>query len=284
MFSQYDLHNHSTASDGTLSPGELVVMAAQAGIRVLALTDHDTTEGIAEARQMAERVGISLVAGAEISVTWKQQTIHILGLNLDVDTQPLQQGLAGLRDYRQQRAMRIAASLAKAGISGTYAGAKALADGGLISRTHFARYLVEQGVAGDEREVFKHFLVKGKPGFVSSEWASLEQAVDWIHRAGGQAVIAHPARYRMTRSKLRRLIGEFVDLQGEAIEVVSGTHSRDDYYVMAKHAREFRLYASAGSDFHSPDYPWIALGRLPVLPEGCRPIWEAWPICEEGGT
>jgi predicted metal-dependent phosphoesterase TrpH len=277
MFSDYDLHSHSTASDGTLSPTELVEQAAGAGVRVMALTDHDTTEGVDEARRAAARLRIGLIAGVEISVTWQAQTIHILGLNVDVDDQRLQRGLAGLRAFRQRRAQRIAEGLVQAGIPDAYAGARELADGGLISRTHFARYLVQLGLAADERQVFRHYLVKGKPGHVAGEWAELAEALDWIHQAGGQAVIAHPARYRLTRSKLRRLLQEFVALNGAAIEVVSGSHSRDDYHVMAKHAQDFGLSASAGSDFHSPEYPWIKLGKLPQLPDGCRPIWRDWP-------
>jgi predicted metal-dependent phosphoesterase TrpH len=282
MFSDYDLHNHSTASDGTLSPTELVEQSAAAGVRVMALTDHDTTEGIEEACRAAARLGIGLIPGVEISVTWQTQTIHILGLNVDIDNQRLQQGLAGLRAFRRRRAERIAEGLAKAGIPGTHEGARVLADGGLISRTHFARHLVKLGLAADERQVFKHFLVKGKPGYVAGQWADLADALEWIHQSGGQAVIAHPARYRMTRSKLRRLLQEFVKHNGAGIEVVSGSHSRDDYYAMAKHAQDFGLYASAGSDFHSPDYPWITLGKLPRLPDGCRPIWHHWPIRDSG--
>jgi hypothetical protein len=245
---------------------------------VLALTDHDTTEGIKEAQRAADQLGITLVPGVEISVTWEGQTIHLLGLHLAIDNPQLQQGLAALRQFRIRRAKRIGADLQQAGIPDAYQGAQVFSNGGLISRTHFARYLVKLGMAVDERQVFKHYLVQGKPGYVASQWASLPEAMDWIQRAHGQAVIAHPARYRMTRAKLRRLLQAFVELGGEAIEVVSGSHSRDDYYVMAQHARDFGLSASAGSDFHSPDYPWISLGKLPQLPDGCRPIWHNWPI------
>ncbi|MCG8099477.1 MAG: phosphatase, partial [Candidatus Thiodiazotropha taylori] len=159
-----------------------------------------------------------------------------------------------------------------------YEGALALAEGCLVSRTHFARFLVQSGIVEDERKVFKRFLVSGKPGHVPGEWASLEEAVGWIHAAGGQAVIAHPARYRMTRSKLRQLLKQFVALQGDGLEVVSGSHSRDDYVNMAKHARDFDLLASAGSDFHCPENPWVELGRLPRLPEGCKPVWQNWNL------
>lgn len=280
MFCTYDLHNHSTASDGTLSPSELVCLAAGVGVRVLALTDHDSTEGVAEATRAAAENGINLISGVEISVTWNKQTIHIVGLNVDVENSRLQQGLTDLRAFRDQRALEIGDRLEKAGIPEAFEGARAFSNGRLISRTHFARHLVQIGAAADERKVFKHFLVNGKPGHVPGQWASLEDTLSWIHAAGGQAVIAHPARYRMTRSKLRRLIKEFAELGGEALEVVSGSHSRDDYFVMAKHAGEFGLLASAGSDFHSPEHPWVALGRLPLLPNGCRPIWHDWSLLE----
>jgi predicted metal-dependent phosphoesterase TrpH len=278
MFCEYDLHSHSTASDGTLSPRDLVIRAANAGVRILALTDHDTTAGIEEARACASQNGLVLISGVEISVTWHQHTVHIVGLNLDPGNQTLRQGLAGLRRFRDWRATEIALRLEKAGISAAYEGALAHSNGSLISRTHFARYLVELGVVSDERKVFKHYLVNGKPGYVPGQWAELSQALEWIHTAGGVAVIAHPARYRMTRSKLRRLLGEFAELGGEAIEVVSGSHSRDDYFTMAKHAADFGLLASAGSDFHSPDNPWIEFGKLPLLPDNCRPVWSDWGI------
>lgn len=280
MFCTYDLHNHSTASDGTLNPTDLVQLAASSGVRVLALTDHDSTDGVAEAWRAAAEIGITLIAGVEISATWNKQTIHIVGLNVDVQNSQLQQGLSGLRAFRDHRALEIAARLEKSGIPDAFEGARAFSNGHLISRTHFARYLVQVGAAADERKVFKHFLVKGKPGHVPGQWASLEDTVSWIHAAGGQAVIAHPARYRMTRSKLRHLLKAFIEVGGDAIEVVSGSHSRDDSFNMAKHAREFGLLASAGSDFHSPENPWVALGRLPVLPAGCHPIWHDWSLPE----
>ncbi|MES9818363.1 MAG: PHP domain-containing protein [Candidatus Thiodiazotropha sp.] len=278
MFCEYDLHSHSTASDGTLSPGDLVNRAANAGVRVLALTDHDTTAGIEEALSAASSCGLVLIPGVEISVSWNKHTVHIVGLNVDHDNRALQLGLRELRRFRDWRAKEIAERLGKAGIAGAYEGALAYSNGTLVSRTHFARYLVEQGLASDERRVFKHYLVKGKPGFVAGQWAELAQAVEWIHDAGGMAVVAHPARYKMTRSKLRRLFSEFVELGGEAIEVVSGSHSRDDYFRMAKHAGDFGLQASAGSDFHSPDNPWIEFGQLPLLPDICRPVWSDWMI------
>ncbi|MEW8626978.1 MAG: PHP domain-containing protein [Candidatus Thiodiazotropha sp.] len=278
MFCVYDLHSHSTASDGTLSPRALVQRAAEAGVEVLALTDHDTTAGIAEASQAADEFGLALIPGVEVSVTWNRQTVHLVGLNIDPLDPHLSEGLKRLRDFREWRAEEIGRKLEKAGISGAYEGALALAEGSLVSRTHFARFLVQSGIVEDERKVFKRFLVSGKPGHVPGEWATLEEAVGWIHGAGGEAVIAHPARYKMTRSKLRQLLKAFVGLQGDALEVVSGSHSRDDYINMARHAKDFDLMASAGSDFHCPENPWIALGRLPRLPEGCKPVWQNWNL------
>jgi predicted metal-dependent phosphoesterase TrpH len=277
MFSPYDLHSHSTASDGTLSPALLVRTADEAGVQVLALTDHDTTAGVAEALRCAETRAIHLLAGVEISVSWGGQTVHIVGLNVDPDSPTLQAGLQTLRNFRNWRAEEIGRRLEKSGVPNAYEGALAHSNGILVSRTHFARMLVQRGVVEDERKVFRHYLIKGKPGYVAGEWASLEDALGWIRAAGGQAVVAHPARYKMTRTKLCRLFGEFRELGGEAIEVVSGSHSRDDTISMAKHCIDSGLLASAGSDFHTPENPWIALGRLPILPPGCRPVWCDWP-------
>ncbi|HHC72365.1 MAG TPA: PHP domain-containing protein [Thiotrichales bacterium] len=276
MMTRFDLHSHSTASDGTLAPAELVARAARAGVQVLALTDHDTTDGIAEACEAAQRHGLWLVAGVEISVTWKRRTVHIVGLGVDPERPELQAGLQRLREFRQWRAEEIGRRLAKHGIPGAWEGARRLATGAIVGRTHFARFLVENGHAGSVREVFGRFLVKNRPGHVAGRWASLEEAVGWIRAAGGQAVIAHPARYRLTATKLRELIGEFMACGGEALEVVSGSHSRDEVVAMAAKARAFRMLASAGSDYHGPENPWIELGRLPPLPAGCRPVWEGW--------
>jgi 3',5'-nucleoside bisphosphate phosphatase len=278
MFNPYDLHSHSSASDGTLAPAALVRLADQAGVGVLALTDHDTTAGVAEALQTAEALSIRLLAGVEISVTWSGQTVHIVGLNVDPENAELQAGLQTLRDFRNWRAEEIGRRLLMSGVENAYEDALAHSNGILVSRTHFARMLVERGVVDDERKVFKHYLVKGKPGYVAGDWAKLETAIGWIRNAGGQAVVAHPARYKMTRTKLRRLLGEFRELGGEAVEVVSGSHSRDDCIAMAKHTGDFNLLASAGSDFHNPENPWVTLGRLPLLPTGCKPVWHGWPL------
>ena len=273
-----DLHTHSSASDGTLSPTELIDRAIAAGVCVMALTDHDTTGGVAEAAAAARRQGVVLVPGAEISVSWGGRTIHVLGLGLDVSNPALCDGLERLVAYRQWRAEEIGRRLAKAGINGAYQGAKAFSNGHLISRTHFARFLVQQRRADNERDVFKRYLVSGKPGHVAGEWATLEDAVGWIRSSGGQAVIAHPARYGLTRTKMCQLIGQFQELGGEGIEVVSGSHNRDEAFVFARHARDNQLLASAGSDYHGPEKPWIQLGALPPLPDGCTPIWADWRL------
>jgi predicted metal-dependent phosphoesterase TrpH len=274
MQNKYDLHSHSTASDGTLSPACLVARAADMSVDVLALTDHDTLEGIEEAQQAGQKHGIRIITGAEISVTLNGQTVHIVALDIDPASQGLGVGLQKLVEYRHWRAAEIGRRLEKHGISGAHEGAVALSNGRLVSRTHFARFLVDKGEARDMRDCFKRFLVRNKPGHVSGEWATLEEVLGWIHGAGGHAVIAHPARYGMTRTKLRRLMGEFQELGGEAIEVVSGSHSRDECYTMARHAQDFNLHASSGSDFHTPVNQWVELGRLMPLPAGCKPVWE----------
>ncbi|MEW7977766.1 MAG: PHP domain-containing protein [Candidatus Sedimenticola endophacoides] len=271
-----DPHTHSTASDGTLSPSELVTQAGAAGVGLLALTDHDNTEGVAEAREAASGLGIELVSGIEISVTWNAGVVHIVGLDIDIENPLLCWGLAGVRAFRQWRAVEIGERLAKVGIPGAYEGARALSNGRLISRTHFARFLVARGYAPDMRRVFKRFLVSGKPGHVPGRWARLEDAVAWVRAAGGQAVIAHPARYSFSRSKLRRLIGEFSESGGSAIEVVSGSHTRAESHTMGRHARDFGLLGSVGSDYHGPESLWNGLGCIAPLPDGVGPVWAAW--------
>ncbi|MES9903284.1 MAG: PHP domain-containing protein [Sedimenticola sp.] len=278
MSALYDLHTHSTASDGTLTPKDLVSRAVGVGIEVLALTDHDTTDGLSEAAVAAERSGLRLISGIELSVTWNKQVIHLIGLGFDPANEGLVTGLKGLREFRQWRAEEIGKRLEKEGIFGAYEGARALSNGELISRTHFGRYLVEKGYAPDTRKVFKRYLTWGKPGHVPGQWASLPEGVEWIRRAGGQAVLAHPARYGLTRSKLRRLISEFVEVGGDALEVVSGSHSRDENFTMARHANDFGLLGSVGSDFHDSETPWNQLGRIAPLPDGVIPIWHDWKV------
>lgn len=276
MTLHYDLHSHSTASDGTLAPAELVSRAARQGVDVLALTDHDVTDGLPAALAAAAALQITLLPGVEVSVTWEGKTIHIVGLGIDHTNAELQQGLASMRAFRDWRAEEMGRRLEKRGIENAYAGALAYASGTILSRTHFARYLVESGHARDMGQVFKRFLTQGNPGYVPGEWASLRDALDWIHSAGGQAVVAHPARYKLTATRLRQLLSEFKQHGGAAIEVVSGSHSRDDYHAMANYAREFDLLASCGSDYHGPEQPWLELGRLPPLPKICVPVWRGW--------
>ncbi len=277
MSVHYDLHSHSTASDGSLSPTELVRLAKSRNIDVLALTDHDTIDGVAEARLEAAELGLQLLAGAEISVSQGSQTIHIVGLNLDIKNPVLLKGLQRLREFRQWRSEEIARRLAKKRIEGALQGAQAYAKGNIIGRVHFARFLIEQGHAKDMRQVFKRYLVQGKPGYVPGDWASLEETLDWIHAAGGQAVIAHPARYRLSATRLRQLLGEFQELGGAALEVVSGSHSRDEILHMAQLCQRFGLLASAGSDYHGPENPYMDMGKLPAMPSNCIPVWEGQP-------
>lgn len=284
--SPIDLHSHSTISDGLFTPSELVRRAAAQGVRVLALTDHDDVAGLGEARAAAAEAGIALINGVEISVTWNNRSVHIVGLRIDPEHAQLRDGLAAIRAGRAERARRIAAELEKAGIPGSLEGAYAYAaNPSIISRTHFARFLVEKGVVKDTRTVFRKYLVKGKPGYVSHRWADLAAALDWIRGSGGAAVLAHPGRYDLGRSNLRDLIADFKAAGGTAIEVVTGSHSADQFAEFARYAREFGLLASCGSDFHGPGESYMDLGRLPNLPSGCQPVWHDWPETspESGG-
>jgi hypothetical protein len=273
----YDLHCHSTASDGVLSPRELVHRAVEKGVHVLALTDHDELSGQAGAAEAAREVGLRLINGVEISVTWGGVTLHVVGLNVDPLDSLLLHGLARNRGGRSERARRIGDELARLGIAGAFEGAAALAENkDLISRTHFARFLIERGIAKNMKSVFKKYLVKGKPGYVSHEWASLDDALTWIQAAGGVAVLAHPGRYQIGREKMRLLLSEFKYVGGAGIEVVTGSHTPDQVPLYADLAVEFDLMASIGSDFHAPGEGGRELGRLTALPERCRPIWQAW--------
>ena len=274
----YDLHTHSTASDGTTSPKMLVQHAVDAGLDVLALTDHDTTQGLAEAATEAASAGLGFCPGIEVSASWNAHVVHVVGLGIDSGCQVLQDGLIELRNFRNWRAEEMGRRLEKVGISGAFEGAKAFSSGQLIGRCHFARFLVKNGHVEDERKVFQRFLTKGNPGYVPGKWAALEDAVAWIRAAGGQAVIAHPARYPLTRTKLRRLLAEFIEAGGAGLEVVSSSHSRDENFNMARHARELGLLASTGSDYHGPENPWRKLGRFAPLPDGCTPIWHDWAL------
>ena len=274
-----DLHCHSTYSDGTLTPDELVARAAGRGVAVLALTDHDHTGGLAAARAAAQCHGINLIDGVEISVTWQGQTIHVVGLGIDPANADLRAGLAVTRGGRGARAEKIIAAFDQLGIAGSKEGAQEFADNPeLMSRTHFARFLVKRGIVKDMKSAFKRFLGGGQPCFVPHQWASLRDAVAWIRGSGGAAVIAHPGRYSLDGAQMRMLLAEFRDLGGAAIEVVTSSHTSQQYAVFAAHARQFGLAASAGSDFHSPTESYHDLGRLPSLPADCVPVWQAWGV------
>lgn len=272
-----DLHCHSVVSDGTLSPEELALRAHQNGVHLWSLTDHDVLGGQARAQDAALNLGMEYVSGVEISISWMGQTVHIVGLGFDPSNVTLQDGLRATRDGREERARQMAAQLAQIGIENSYEGAlKFAGNPELIARTHFARYLVEQQVCRDMDEVFRKYLVAGKPGYVSHRWASLDQAVDWITGAGGEAVIAHPGRYRLNAMQMDELYVRFKDLGGAGIEVVTGSHSPDQYQTYAKVAKRYGFLASRGSDFHDPQESDIDLGQLPHLPEHLTPIWSAF--------
>lgn len=269
-----DLHAHSTVSDGTLPPRELVRRAAVQGVELFALTDHDEVAGIDEAAAAAAEIGLPFLAGVEISVTWAGRTVHVVGLGIDPRNESLRQGLVQVRSGRTVRAMQMGEELARAGIGGAFDGAlKYVGNPELISRTHFARFLVERGVCRDTREVFSRYLVEGKPGYVPQRWASLAQAVRWIGDAGGVAVLAHPARYPFSENELWALAAEFRDLGGAAIEVVTSNHGAGDVQRFTDLALEFGFAASRGSDFHGPGESQAELGRVGVLPYRLTPVW-----------
>ena len=276
MTLRYDLHCHSTYSDGLLRPEEVARRAAARGVDVLALTDHDETSGLGEARIAAREAGICLIDGAELSVSWRDITLHVVALGIDPGCVALSEGLETIRAGRTQRAQRMGEELAAAGIVGAYAGAmKFVTSARLVSRTHFARFLVESGHARDTRDVFRRYLVRGKPGYVAHQWATLAQAIGWIHAAGGQAVLAHPGRYQVN-GKMRDLLTDFRDTGGDAIEVLSGSHTPAQYTEFARYARVFGMLASSGSDFHGPGESWADLGDMPPLPAGVTPVWKDW--------
>ena len=269
-----DLHCHSVVSDGTLSPEALAERAKANGVELWALTDHDEIGGLQRAAAAARANGIHFLTGAEISVTFAEETVHIVGLGFDADDAAMVQGLHNTRGGRQQRAMEMAAGLATVGIVGAYEGAlKFVGNPELISRTHFARFLVESGVCNNTSEVFRKYLTEGKPGYVPHRWASLKDAVTWITQARGVAVIAHPGRYKFTANEEYALFTEFKAHGGQAVEVVTGSHSPPEYIKYAETAKEFGLAASRGSDFHCPDESRIDLGALPFLPGALTPVW-----------
>ena len=274
---RYDLHCHSTASDGMLPPAEVVARAHANGVTTLALTDHDGLSGLPEAQAAAETLGLNFVAGTEISVEWDDHSVHIVGLRIDPQHPAIVAGLDGIRLGRANRAEKIAAELEKVGFTGilartmTYVG-----NPELVSRAHFARALVDMGACREVKQVFESYLTPGKPGYVAHPWPSLTEAVDWIRAAGGVAVIAHPGRYRMSNKALGKLFETFRDLGGEGIEVASGSHTPEQVAHFGRQARHYAFMGSQGSDFHGPDESYVDLGRSLPLPDGVVPVWNNW--------
>jgi len=271
-----DLHCHSNVSDGTLTPEEVAARAHRNGVELWSLTDHDEIGGQERARDAAHRLGMSYLSGSEISVTFAGRTVHIVGLGFDANDTDLAHGLVATRGGREQRARNMAADLERVGVHGAFEGAlKYVGNPDLISRTHFARYMVEIGVCKELSEVFKRYLTEGKPGYVEHRWAKLSDAVRWITEAGGVAVIAHPGRYDLTPNEEFALFAEFKALGGLGVEVVTGSHTVPEYQKYADLACELDLLASRGSDFHDPKESHTDLGTLPALPKRVRPVWEA---------
>ncbi len=275
--SNYDLHCHSTASDGLLAPAELVRRAADNGVDMLALTDHDEISGLGEAGEQARALGLRFINGVEVSVSWGGITIHLVGLGVDPDNQELRQGLHGIRQGRTERAKRMAQDLERVGIPGSLEGAYAYVENpNLIGRTHFARFLVEKHYVSDVKSAFHHYLVGGKPGYVPHQWATLQQGLAYIGASGGVAVVAHPGRYKLTRAEMRKFLAEFKDGGGAGIEVITSSHTPEQFLEYAVLANEFGFLASRGSDFHGPGESRVDLGRLPNLATDLKPVWHDW--------
>ena len=274
MTNCYDLHCHSSASDGALSPTELVQRAQQPGVTVLALTDHDTTMGLAEAGSCAEKLGIRFINGIELSTNWQNKSLHILGLNIDPNYLPLATATLQLQKIRQERAKKIAEKLEKKRITGAFEAVQKAAGTGMITRSHFADFLLSQFHVSTQQEAFDRYLGKGKSAYVATEWADMTVAVNWITEAGGIAVLAHPLRYNLSASWMKRLLTAFKKAGGQGMEVITGRTNPDEIKLLTNYARQFELVGSVGSDFHNPSNPWLELGRLAPLPSDVPPVWE----------
>lgn len=272
---QADLHTHSTASDGQLSPTELVREAAAAGVETLAITDHDTLDGIASVFNHISD-DIKLIPGLELSANWRKSCVHVVGLNVALDNHALLRGVERQQQARATRALEIAAKLERAGFDDVLQGAQKLAGKAPVGRPHFARYMVDSGQIRDVKTAFKKYLGHGKACDIRNCWASLEDVIDWIGSAGGIAVLAHPAKYKLSNLRLEELCKEFVAAGGSALEVVSGAQDSTLTSKLARLADRHRMLASCGSDFHQPGQPWAELGRAQPLPANCRPVWEYW--------
>ena len=273
-----DYHCHSTASDGALTPEQLVARAVRNGTTDLALTDHDQLSGLVIARACAQKAGIRFVDGVEVSCSWRGMSVHIVGLNIDIHNTVLIEGLATNAGGRAKRAVVMAQALEEVGVKNALE--RALAEAGgrmdLLARTHFARVMVADKKAENVRHVFQNYLVEGKPGFVAHEWAEIGQALNWIHGAGGVAVLAHPGRYPHDETSERELVAEFIGLGGQAIEVITGAHSKKQIRYYAQMCLDLGVYASAGSDFHGVGESKMDVGRVPNLPEKVRAVHQLW--------
>ncbi|WP_027157424.1 PHP domain-containing protein [Methylobacter luteus] len=274
MVEIYDLHCHSTASDGALSPTEVIKRAHEQGVTSLALTDHDTIAGITEARTAAAASGIKLIPGIELSANWHDKCFHIVGLGIDPDYAPLAQATQTLQTVRLERAEKIAEKLEKKRIPGALEAVKRAAGDSMITRTHFADFLLSQHHVSTQQEAFDRYLARGKPAYVSTQWAELGQAINWITESGGVAVLAHPLRYKLTANWMKRLLTAFKEAGGQGIEVVTSRINADEIRLVADYATRFELTGSIGSDFHNPENQWVELGRLAPLPVHIKPVWE----------
>jgi 3',5'-nucleoside bisphosphate phosphatase len=273
----FDLHNHSICSDGLLSPTQLIELAARTGVDAIALTDHDTTDGLEEAGVAAQRTGVALVPGVEISASWGETTLHVVGLQVDPASKALSEGLNSIREGRFGRAERIAAALEVLGFAGTLEGAHGLAQNkAMLSRTHFARHLAGTGKVKSIQAAFDKYLAKGKPAYVAHRWATLEEAIAWIRASGGTAVLAHPGRYDLKPMMRDEMLGDFKKYGGEAIEVVTGSHRPEQYALWQREALEHGFLASRGADYHGPGESPIEPGRLPALHASLTPVWSKW--------
>ncbi len=270
---KYDLHSHSTASDGALTPTELIQRAHEQGVNNLALTDHDTVLGIQEAQQAAQQTALTLISGIEISCTWNKKTFHIVGLNIDTENSELLAGTQALQNTRAERAKKISLKLEKNNIPNAYETVLKASGQGMITRTHFADFLLKNNYVNSMQSAFDHYLGQNKPAFVSTQWAELEQAVHWITAAGGIAVLAHPMRYKLTASWMRRFLKAFKAAGGQGIEIITARSNPDEIRRTCHFAQQFELHGSMGSDFHTPKNQWVELGRLAPLPINIPPIW-----------
>ena len=268
-----DLHSHSFYSDGVLSPSEIVKLASQAGCELFSLTDHDTTEGSAEAKLEADKLNLSLINGVEISAFWRNMAIHILGLGIDINNDILQTGLEHNQKLRKERAEKIALGLWRSGIKDALEKTQSFSKTEMLTRTHFAQMLISEGYCKDMKAVFRRYLTGKKPGGVGVEWKSFEEVIHWIHAAGGKALIAHPLRYRMTNTKIKKLLIDFKEVQGDGLEVVTGTSTEEEVKLSNQWANDYNLLASCGSDFHGWPNQRIRIGNLKNLPNNERAVW-----------